>query len=945
MIPKPLAASGLFLCLACISLIGGGEETPGPEAKADSLIQALQEEDRIQAASVLNGLPPTLPPAEIQKIIEALNRLNPGGDWIPFLQSLDQKYGQNAHIAFLLGRAYWRAGNVDAAIQQCHNALQIAPQDVQLLYQCAAVAQTLGKNEEAKTWLSELLALQPEDPDGLFLLGRIHAAEGQGAEAEPLLQRAVQANPRHYLAYYELGRLKNQAGQYEEAEKNFREAVKFYPFFREAYNALLTTLARLQKNEALQAVKAVAVHMSSWDDIKEGRLRYSFFHPAEINLKDGYELATELCFVNRRDLARKYLELKLREGQANEPILFLLSQLRFQDGDYTGCLTLQNQLQHPRAVESQIFAEERAWSLFQLGRVEAAQTYLTEALSRFPDSKPLQALAKKLEAEKQKHPETSPNLVESASAPLVFRFVDVTEKTGLTAFKHTQGNPDKRWIIDAMGSGVAVADYDRDGDDDIYFVNARPDYARPQPEYRNAMFRNDGGRFVDVTDAAGLGDMGYGMAAVFGDIDNDGWLDLFVGNYGPDALYRNNGDGTFTDITHTAGINEPGYTGAAAFADINGDGWLDLFVGNYVAFDPQTDGQKQGIYHGIRVMGNPLAYAHQDDHLYINQRDGTFRDTSAEAGINVSEGRAMGSAVFDIEDDGDLDLYVSIDSAFNYVLLNRGNGIFEDISFYSGAAFNEEGVAGGDMGVSLGDFNNDGRLDLFVTSYETMSDVLYRNDGEGRFTDVTAAWGLGFSSYWLITWGSGFGDFDADGYLDLYTANGHLYPQVDQLGLGRKYKQGLSIYRNLGQKYEDVSTRSFPGGLPAIGGRGSALLDFDNDGDLDIIVNCVDSTPLLLENQTPQGHWLKVTLAAPSADCFGVKVTARKEDRIWTRIIDGGSSYLSQNSQTLHFGFGEIDSIDELIIHWRGREAQIIPSPALNQHLKIQPDPPAPSPR
>ncbi|MFB3784838.1 MAG: FG-GAP-like repeat-containing protein [bacterium] len=933
---KTFALGGLWFWILLQAVPGPGEEPPAAGPGTDALIQALQEGNREQAAAALEALPASLAPSETPRIIQALNRLNPGAEWIPFLQSLETKYENEADIAFILGRAYWRTGNVEAAIQQCQKALRLKPGDPYLLYQCAAVAQTLGKNAEAKAWLTELLSLKPEDPDGLFLLGRIHIAEGALKEAEPLLQRAVQANPKHYLAYYELGRLNNQAGKYEAAEKHFREAVKFYPFFREAYNALLTTLARLQKNDALREFRSISVHMSSWDDIKEGRMRYSFFHPAEISLKDGYELATELCFVNRRDLARKYLEQKLKEGQANEPFLFLLSQIRFQDGDYAGCLALQERLKHPRAVEAQIFAEQRAWSLFQLGRVEEAQAYMTDALSRFKDSKPLQALAGKLEAEKQKHPETSPGPVESASAPLVFRFVDVTEKTGLTAFKHTQGNPDKQWIIDAMGSGVAVGDYDQDGDDDIYFVNARPDYAHPQPEYRNALFRNDGGRFVDVTGQAGVGDTGYGMAAVFGDIDNDGRLDLFVGNYGPDVLYHNDGNGAFTDITQSAGIDEPGYAGAAAFADVNGDGWLDLFVGNYVAFDPQTDGQKKGQYHGIPVFANPLAYEHQDDHLYINQKNGTFRETSAAAGINVSEGRAMGCVFFDIEDDGDLDLYVSIDSTYNHVLRNRGDGTFEDISFFSGAAYNEEGVAGGDMGASLGDFNNDGRLDVFVTSYETMSDVLYRNDGEGRFTDVTNLWGLGFYSYWLITWGSGFGDFDADGRLDLYTANGHLYPQIDSLGLGRKYKQGISLYRNLGTKYEDVTARSFPGAQPVIGGRGSALLDYDNDGDMDIVINCVDSTPLLLENQTPQGNWLKVTLEASSADSYGVKVTARKGDRIWARIVDGGSSYLSQNSQTLHFGFGEIDSIDELTIHWRDREKQVIPHPALNQHLRIR---------
>ncbi len=899
--------------------------------KLNQIIIAGQVE---HAQSAIDSLPASLNEPEKQAIVQTLNRQKTSGDWIVFLKALEQKFPSEPHFTFILARTYWRAGMIEDAIQNCQKALQINAKDPLLLYQCAALAQTAGHTTEAKQWLEELLSLNPRDSDGLFLLARIYAKEGQVDQAEPLLLRSIKANPKHYLAYYELGRLKNQTKDYAEAEINLQKSVHFYPFFREAYNALLVAFARQKKQSDINKLKSIIDHLAYWDASQEERLRFSFFNPSQINPKLGYELAVELCFVKRYDLARKYLERVTSQGQTNEPFLFLLSQLRFRDGEYAACLTLLKQLKHPRSTESQAFAEQKAWSLFKTGDIDGAQSFLSTVLPKFPESNQLTSLAKQLKLqEKTSTKNTNPNIQKNLTT--TFLFVDATEKAGLNTFKHVQGNPDKRWIIDVMGSGVAVADYDNDGDDDIYFLNAQPDVNNPQPSYRNALFRNDGGRFVDITDTSGVGDEGYGMCAVFGDVNNDRLLDLFVGNYGSNAFYQNNGDGTFTKMTDHAGLGDPGYAAGACFADLNNDGWLDLFVGNYIYFDPKIHGEMRDHYHGIDVFTGPLAFPSQEDRLYINNGDGTFKETGKQAGINVSEGRTMGCSVFDFDDDGYMDLYVSNDSTYNHLLRNRGDGEFEDISFVSGGAFNESGVAGGSMGVSQGDFNNDGKIDLLVTAYEQMSDILYQNDGDGFFSDMTSQWGLYTPSHWLITWGSGFCDFDSDGWLDLYTANGHIYPQINDLGLNRRYQQGISIYQNTGEKFIDVSSQSFNNNAPIIGGRGSALLDYDLDGDMDIVINCVDSTPFLLENQTPQRNWLKVTLDVPSAKCFGVKITAQKGEKLWSRLIDGGSSYLSQNSQTIHFGFGKINSIDRLTIHWIDQEPQIIPNPSLNQHLKI----------
>ena len=516
------------------------------------------------------------------------------------------------------------------------------------------------------------------------------------------------------------------------------------------------------------------------------------------------------------------------------------------------------------------------------------------------------------------------------------RFVDRTVEAGLHTFEHRLGDPKKRMIIDSMGSGVAVGDYDSDGDDDIYFVNGRSRYERPDPAWRNTLFRNEGGVFEDVTESAGVGDMGHGMCAVWGDVDGDGWLDLFVGNYGENVFFHNNSDGTFSDATSECGLQDGHYAASAAFADIDRDGDVDLFLGNYVEYNPETDGDLRAVYHGQNVFMGPMAFDSQWDILYANDGTGRFVNSSAQAGVNVSRGRAMGTAFFDIENDGNLDLYVTNDSTYNHVLRNQGDGVFEDLSYLSGGGFSDGGRGGASMGVSTGDYDNDGLLDLLITSYEQETDVLYRNEGDGNLMDVTASVGLFRATRRLVTWGSGFCDFDSDGLLDLYTVNGHVYPQVAALKDGPSYPQGVSIYRSTGRRFEALSPSALPADAMKRSGRGSALLDFDGDGDMDIVVNCMDSPPLLLENQSDHGNWLQIKLDGTSAQVFGTRVVATSGAEQWTRIVDGGSGYLSQNSQTLHFGFGAVEQLDEVTIYWPHHVPEVIVSPALNQPLVVK---------
>lgn len=523
----------------------------------------------------------------------------------------------------------------------------------------------------------------------------------------------------------------------------------------------------------------------------------------------------------------------------------------------------------------------------------------------------------------------------ASAQSLPIRFIDATHKAGLDGFRHRLGSPDKPWIVDAMGSGVAVADYDGDGDDDVYFLNGRPRADRPDPAYRNALFRNDGGVFTDVTGQAGVGDEGVGMAAVFFDADGDGWLDLYVGNYGPNVFYHNNGDGTFTDATEESGLADEGYAAALGAADYDRDGDADLFVGNYVRFDPDEQSDRRARYHGREVFLGPLSLDAQWDRLFENDGAGRFQNTASSAGVNPSKGRAMGAAFFDFDNDGLLDLYVTNDSTFNHFLHNEG-GRFDDWSFVSGGGFSDDGRAGASMGVSVGDYDNDGYFDLYITSYEGESDELYRNSGDGQLIDASATMGLFGSTRSKVTWGNGFCDFDADGWLDVYTANGHVYPQADSTPEAmRPYRQGVSVYRQADGRFHEQDDDALPAAALQCAGRGSALLDYDDDGDMDIVINCIDSAPLLLENVSPRGNWLQLRLRASSAQINGMRIVARAGSRRWTRMADAGSSYLSQNSALVHFGFGEVDRVDVLTLYWPGREPQVIANPALNRRIEL----------
>jgi enediyne biosynthesis protein E4 len=550
-------------------------------------------------------------------------------------------------------------------------------------------------------------------------------------------------------------------------------------------------------------------------------------------------------------------------------------------------------------------------------------------------------------------------------------FTDVTGEAGLGAFRQLSGAGAKDYLIETTGSGCAFLDYDNDGWLDVYLVNgATLDVLRGKTKApRAALYRNNhGGGFTDVTDVAGVANERWGQGVCVGDFDNDGWEDLYVSNFGRNRLYRNNHDGTFTDVAEKAGVTAGGWSTGCAFGDYNGDGRLDLFVAGYITLDlnnlppagtgPVVVGGKKDEmkaagamgaayvagsgscqYRGQRVMCGPLGLKGAPDHLFRNNGDGTFSEVSKQAGVDDSAGYyGLGVAWFDYDDDGRPDLIVANDSTPNYLYHNKGDGTFENVSYLSGAALNENGRAQAHMGVAIGDYDGDGRDDIHITNFADDSNVLYHNDGGGIFTDVTFASGLGEVSIPFLGWGTNFFDYDNDGALDLLAVNGHVYPIADVADWGTSYRQRPLLFRNVkGKFYEIGSSAGAALNFPRAS-RGSAVGDFDNDGDLDILINNIDDAPTLLRNDAGAraGHWLGVSLVGDPKrksprDAIGATVLCTVGGKTMRAEVASGRSYNSQSDLRAHFGLGTSAKVDRLEVRWPNGKAEQYAITAVDQ--------------
>ena len=508
-------------------------------------------------------------------------------------------------------------------------------------------------------------------------------------------------------------------------------------------------------------------------------------------------------------------------------------------------------------------------------------------------------------------------------------FRDAAAESGLV-FEHENGASGRYHLPEIMGAGGALVDYDGDGDLDVLLLQSRAlegAAVSPGGRARPQLFRNDlpaagrggGLRFTNVTGPAGFAAGDYGMGVAAGDYDNDGDVDLYLTNYGPNRLYRNNGDGTFTDVTGAAGdgLDDPRWSTSASFTDYDGDGDLDLFVGNYVDFT--IAGAK--VCHdptGVRDYCGPLQFRPVPDRLFRNNGNGTFTDVSEAAGITRAYGAALGVSAADFNGDGRLDFYVANDASANQMWLNRGNGTFEDGALLAGVAFNMDGQPEGSMGIAAGDADNDGDLDLFVTNITRETHAFYRNLGGGQFADARLRAGIAAVTAADTGFGTEFFDYDNDGLLDLFIANGAVTILEALRGDPAPFRQKNRLLRNAGARFAEVD-----GGAAlqlAEVSRGAAFGDVDNDGDVDVLVTNNGGPPRLLLNEAADGrHWLQVRLegTADNRQGLGARVGIRRDDGsvVWRRARTDGS-YLSASDPRVHFGLGSDPQIREVIVEW-----------------------------
>jgi hypothetical protein len=537
--------------------------------------------------------------------------------------------------------------------------------------------------------------------------------------------------------------------------------------------------------------------------------------------------------------------------------------------------------------------------------------------------------------------------VKLKTPPPKVRFEDIAATVGLTARHVTGTDAEKQFIIETTGSGVALFDYDNDGWLDIFLVNGTTldGFPKGQEPINHLYHNNQNGTFSDVTEKANLVRTGWGQGACVGDFDNDGFDDLFVTYWGQNVLHHNNGNGTFTDITEKAGLlhTKPRWSTGCSFLDYDKDGDLDLFVANYVDFDlqkaPAKGSHQYCLWKGTPVMCGPRGLPAGTNLLYQNNGNGTFTDVSEKSGVNKPRGRyGFTSLVSDYDNDGWPDIYVACDSTPNILYHNDGNGTFSDIGVISGSAFNEDGLEQAGMGVSAADYDHDGFFDLVKTNFADDIPTLYHNNQDGTFTDVTYQARLGIHTRFL-GWGTGFFDFDHDGWKDIFMVHGHVYPEVEAQSGNAPYKQERLLFWNLRNgTFFDLSAQAGTAILARHCSRGAAVGDLDNDGSLEIVVNNMNDTPSVLKNAGGKKNWIMIKTVGrrSNRNGIGARVTVVAGGVRQMDEVRSGGSYISHNDLRLHFGTGDAIKVDRAEVSWPSGRNEVFENLKANRVITLE---------
>ncbi|HUD66990.1 MAG TPA: CRTAC1 family protein [Candidatus Sulfotelmatobacter sp.] len=529
--------------------------------------------------------------------------------------------------------------------------------------------------------------------------------------------------------------------------------------------------------------------------------------------------------------------------------------------------------------------------------------------------------------------------------PFLARFTDVAKHAGLTEPVIYGGLDSKSYIVEVVGCGAAFIDFDNDGWVDLFVLSGTRLEGDP-PGVTNHLYKNNrDGTFTDVTKKAGLVRTGWASSVTVGDYDNDGFDDLFVTYYGHNVLYHNNGDGTFSDVTRKAGLDQTSvrYGSGCTWLDYDRDGRLDLFVANYLntTLDklPKPGENPDCTWKGVAVNCGPRGLPTGSVQLFHNSGDGTFTDVSKQSGVSAASGSyPMTTVAADYDNDGWPDIYVACDSTPSWLFHNQHDGTFREQALERGVALSEDGLEQAGMGVGIGDYDLDGNLDIFKTNFADDTNVLYHNDGKGNFDDVTIRCGLGVETRY-VGWGTGIVDFDNDGFPDLFVATGSVYPEVEKKVPSYPFRTPRLVFRNLGDgRFEELIEEAGIGIAEVHASRGCAFGDFDNDGDMDILIINLNEPPSLLRNDlSSKGHWLKVLLVGVKSNrsAIGARVTARYGSHLQAQEVLAQSSFYSVNDRRLHFGLGA-ESVAHLTVRWTNGDTETVPNVAADQLVVIR---------